>query len=77
MVNTYPVVITAVDVPGHAEISNLDQKAVANQAIAGCEISVDKVLRGQVDHAGGNLGSDVQHLGKAQFPVGLQRLAVD
>lgn len=74
--NSYPVVVTAVDVPGHAEVSDLDQKAVAHQAVAGCQISVNKVLGGQVHHAWGNLGCDVQHLGKAQFAVGLQWLAV-
>lgn len=73
---SYPVVVAAVDIPGHAEVSNLDQQAVAHQAVAGCQISVDKVLWGQVDHAWGNLAGDVQHLGKAQLSVGLQRLAI-
>ncbi|TNN70145.1 hypothetical protein EYF80_019646 [Liparis tanakae] len=73
---SYPVVVTAVDVPGHAEVSNLDQQAVAHKAITGCQISVDKVLGAQVDHARGDLGGDVQHLGKAQLSVGLQRLSV-
>lgn len=47
----YPVVVTAVDVPGHAEVSNLHQQAVAHQAVAGSQISVHKVLGGQVNHA--------------------------
>ena len=72
----YPVVVAAVDVPGHAKVSNLDQKAIAHQTIAGCQISVDKVLGAQVDHTRGNLSGDVQHLGKAQLSVGLQWLAV-
>lgn len=77
LAEAYPVVVAAVDVPGHAKVSNLDQKAVADQAVAGCQISVHKVLRAQVHHARGNLSGNVQHLGKAQLPVGLQRLAVD
>lgn len=46
ILKSYPVVVAAVDVSGHAEISNLDQQAIAHQAIAGCQISVDKVLGG-------------------------------
>lgn len=42
----YPVVVAAVDVPGHAEVSNLNQEAVPHQAIAGCQISVHEVLGG-------------------------------
>lgn len=74
--DAYPVVVTAVDVPGHAEVSNLHQQAVAHQAVAGSQISVHKVLGGQVNHAWGNLGGNVQHLGKAQLSVGLQWLAI-
>lgn len=76
VVKSYPVVVTAVNVPGHAEVSNLNQQAIAHQTITGCKISVDKVLGAQVDHARGNLSGDVQHLGKAQLSVRLQWLAI-
>jgi len=38
---------------------------------------VHKVLGGQVDHPGRDLAGDVQHLGHAQLPVGLQGLSVN
>ena len=37
---------------------------------------MNEVLRGQVDHPGGDLAGDVEHLGQTQLPGGLQRLAV-
>ena len=76
MSESYPVVVAAVDVPGHAEVSDLHQQAVAHQAVACCQVSVHKVLRPQVHHARGDLRGDVQHLRQTQLPVGLQRLAV-
>ena len=36
-----------------------------------------KVLGGQVDHPGGDLAGNVEHLGQAQLPVGLQGLSVN
>ena len=48
---THPVVICAVDVSGHAEVSDLDHQALAHQTVAGCQVTVDEVQRRQVDHA--------------------------
>lgn len=73
---TYPVVICAVDVSGHAKVSYLHQEAVPHQTVPGGQVAVDKVLGGQVDHAGSDLTGYVQHLGQTQLPVGLQRLSV-
>ncbi|TNN53347.1 hypothetical protein EYF80_036414 [Liparis tanakae] len=36
-------------------------------AVPGCQVSVDEVLRGQVDHAGRDLLGDVQHLGLGEL----------
>lgn len=33
-VRPYPVIVAAVNVPGHAKVSDLDQQAVAHQAVA-------------------------------------------
>lgn len=64
---THSVVVCAVDVPGHAEISDLDQQVFPDQAVPGGQVPVDKVLGGQVDHAGGDLLGDVQHLGLGEL----------
>lgn len=59
---THPIIIRAVDVPGHSEVSDLHHQALPDQAVAGRQVTVDKVQGGQVDHARGDLGGDVQHL---------------
>lgn len=64
---TYPIVICAVDVSGHAEVSDFDHQAFPHQAIAGRQVAVDEVQRCQVDHARGNLGGDVQHLRQSEL----------
>lgn len=64
---THPVVVGAVDVSGHAKVSYLDQQVFSDQAVPGCQVSVDKVLRGQVDHASSNLLGNVQHLGLCEL----------
>lgn len=63
----YPIVICAVDVAGHAEVSNLDHQALPHQTVAGCQVPVDKVQGCQVDHARGDLGGDVQHLRQSEL----------
>lgn len=64
---THPVVVRAVDVSGHAKVSDLDQQVFSYQAVPGCQVSVDKVLGGQVDHASSNLLGNVQHLGLCEL----------
>lgn len=72
----YPVVVGAVDVPGHAEVSDLHQQVGPDQAVAGGQVPVHEVLGGQVDHARGDLAGDVQHLGEPQLAFRLARLPV-
>lgn len=74
---THPVVVSAVDVSRHSEVSDLNQKPVPHQAVASCQVSVHKVLRRQVHHACCDLSGYVQHLGQTQLPVRLQRLSVN
>lgn len=64
---THPIVVCAVDVSGHAEVSDLHHQALAHQTVAGCQVAVDEVQRRQVDHARGDLGGDVQHLRQRQL----------
>lgn len=64
---THPVVVSAVHVPGHPEIPDFHQEVLADQAVAGGQISVHEVLGRQVDHARGYLLGDVQHLGLCQL----------
>lgn len=42
----YPVVIGAVDISGHAEVSDLHQQVGSNQAVPGGEVPVHEVLGG-------------------------------
>ena len=72
----YPVVIGAVDISGHAEVSNLHQQVGSNQAVPGGEVPVHEVLGGQVHHAGGDLTGDVEHLGEPQLAFRLARLPI-
>lgn len=65
---SYPVVIRAVDVPGHSKVSDLDHQALPHQAVSGGQVAVDEVQRGQVDHARGDLSGDVQHLRQRELP---------
>lgn len=74
---THPVVVSAVDVSRHSEVSDLDQKPVPHQAVACCQVSVHKVLRRQVHHACCDLSGYVQHLGQTQLPVRLQWLSIN
>lgn len=69
----YPVVVGAVDIAGHAEVPDLHHQAVAvaDQAVAGGQVPVDKVQGGQVHHPGGHLRGDLQHLAEGQLPAGL------
>lgn len=64
---THPVVIGAVDVSGHAKVSDLDHQALSHQTVAGCQVAVDEVQGRQVHHARGDLGSNVQHLGQCEL----------
>lgn len=52
---SYPVIICAVNVSGHAEVSYFHKKAVSYKAVPGGKISVYKVLGCQVDHPSCNL----------------------
>lgn len=72
----YPVVVGAVDVPGHAEVSDLHQQVGPHQAVPGGQVPVYEVLGGQVDHARGDLAGDVQHLGEPQLAFRLAWLPV-
>lgn len=65
---THPVVICAVDVSGHAKVPDLDHEVLTDQAVAGCQVPVDEVQRGQVDHPRGDLGRDVEHLWQRELP---------
>lgn len=65
---THPIVICAVDVSGHAKVSDLDHQALPHQTVAGCQVAVDEVQGRQVDHARGDLGGDVQHLRQSELP---------
>lgn len=64
---THSVVVCAVNISGHAKVSYLDQQVLPDQAVPGCQVSVDKVLGGQVDHASSNLLGNVQHLGLGEL----------
>ena len=64
---THSVVVCAVNVSWHAKVSYLDQQVFSYQAVPGCQVSVDEVLGGQVDHASGNLLGNVQHLGLGEL----------
>lgn len=66
----HPVIVGAVDVAGHAKVPDLHHQAVADQAVAGGQVPVDKVQRGQVHHPGGDLGGDLQHLAEGQLAKG-------
>lgn len=72
----YPVVIGAVDVSGHAEVSDLHQQIGSDQAVPGGQVPVHKVLGSQVHHARGNLAGDVEHLGESQLAFRLARLPI-
>lgn len=61
---SYPVIICAVNVSGHAKVSYLHQKTIPHQTVPGCQITVHKVLRRQVDHPRCNLTGYVKHLGQ-------------
>lgn len=73
----HPVIIGAVNVSGHAKVSYFDQESISHQAVPGCQIPVNKVLRRQVDHACRDLTGYPQHLGQTQLAVVLQRLSID
>ena len=64
---SYSVVVRAVHISGHAEVSDLDQQVLPHQTVPGGQVPVDKVLGGQVDHAGCDLLGDVQHLRLGQL----------
>lgn len=65
--NTHSVVVCAVNISGHAKVPYLDQQVFSYQAVSGCQVSVDKVLGGQIDHASSNLLGNVQHLGLSEL----------
>lgn len=52
-----PVVVSSVEIPTHAKISNLYGVILTHQAVARCQIPVHKVERGQVLHTRCNLHS--------------------
>lgn len=72
----YPVVVGAVDVSGHAEVSDLHQQVGSNQAVPGGQVAMHKVLGGEVHHAGGDLAGDVEHLGEPQLAFRLAWLPI-
>lgn len=74
---SYPIVVSAVDVSWHSEVSNFHEQPVAHQAVACRQVTVHKVLRRQVDHPWCDLSGYVQHLRQTQFPIGLKWLSVN
>ena len=74
--HSYPVIICAVNVSGHAKVSNFHQKTIPHQAVPCCQITMYKVLRCQVDHSSCYLTSNVKHLGETQLTVSLKRLPI-
>lgn len=74
--DTHPVVVHAVDVPGHSEVSNLHQEAISHQAVACGQVTVHKVLWRQIHHTSCNLCSNMQHLRETKFAVALHRMAI-
>ncbi len=74
--DTYSIVIWVVDVSGHPKVSNFHEQAVTHEAVAGGQVTVHKMLGGQVDHACRYLCSDMKHLRETKFPVRLHRLAI-
>lgn len=64
---THSIVVCAVNISGHAKVSYLDQQVFSYQAVPGSQVSVYKVLGGQVDHASSNLLGNVQHLGLGEL----------
>lgn len=68
---THPVIVSAVDVPGHAKIPDLHHQVVAHQAVTGGQVTVDKVEGGEIDHARSDLRGDLQHVAQRQLPAGL------
>jgi len=65
----HPVIIGAVDVPGHAEVPDLHHQLVTHQAVAGGQVAVDEVEGGEVDHARCDLRGDLQHVAQRQLPA--------
>lgn len=63
----HPVVICAVHISGHAEVSDLHEQVLPHQAVACGQISVNEMLRSQIHHAGCDLLSNVQHLRLSQL----------
>lgn len=63
-----PVVVSSVQVPTHAEISDLYGVVLTHQAVAGCQIPMDKVERGEVLHTRCNL-----HCHANEFTVAAER----
>lgn len=76
-IRSYPIVIRAVDVSRHSEVADFHQQAVAHQAVSCCQVTVDEVLRPQVDHPWCDLSGYMQHLRQTQFSVGLKRLTIN
>lgn len=73
---SYPVIICAVNVSGHSEVSYFNQETIPHQTVSCCQVTVHKVLGCQVDHSCSDLTRYVKHLGKTQLPVALQSLSI-
>ena len=53
------VVMGFIQASAHTEVGNLDGRVFTHQAVACGEITVDKVLRGEILHGTGNLAAHV------------------
>ena len=56
------VVVARVDVARHAEVGDLDDEPVVDETVAGRQVAVDEVPRGEVLHPVGDLDSDVDEV---------------
>lgn len=59
------VVVAAVQVSAHPEVSDLDGEASVQQAVPGGQVTVHKVQRGQVFHPRGDLHRHVEEVREA------------
>ena len=59
---TYLVVITGIDISGHAKIWDFDHQLSTNKAVSGRQVTMDKMVSGEVDHTIGYLGGYVHQI---------------
>lgn len=62
----YTVIVGAVDIPAHAEITNLDHQSLAHQTVSCGQVPVHKMKTCQVHHPRSDLASHGQQLPQTQ-----------